>query len=177
MQTQLNTFLTNNNLLDPLQSGFKHGYSTETAVLSVSESLNLAKASAQSSDLILLDPSTAFDTVHHATLLSILTGIGLSGDAIHWFKSYLEGRSFSVSWQGQLSKPHKLSTGVPQGSVLGPLLFSIYTTSLPWLLLSLLRRRNSTLSVLFPRRPLNFGYDLCLPAEHLYLDERPPLAA
>ena len=135
VQTQLNTFLTNN-LLDPLQSGFKHGYSTETAVLSVSESLNLAKASAQSSDLILLDLSTAFDTVHHATLLSILTGIGLSGDAIHWFKSYLEGRSFSVSWQGQLSKPHKLSTGVPQGSVLGPLLFSIYTTSLGKIILS-----------------------------------------
>ena len=94
MQTQLNTFLTNNNLLDPLQSGFKHGNSTETAVLTVSESLKLAKASAQSSVLILLDLSAAFDTVHHATLLSTLTGIGLSGHALHWFKSYLEGTIF-----------------------------------------------------------------------------------
>src|SRR4029434_4397140 len=85
---------------------------------------------AQSSALVLLDLSAAFDTVNHRILLSILSSMGISGNAHSWFEFYLTGRSFSVSWQGQLSVPHLLTTGVPQGSVMGPLLFAIYTPSL-----------------------------------------------
>ena len=116
---QVTEFLSRNNLLDPNQSGFKSGHSTETALLSVTEALKTARAAAQSSALVLLDLSAAFDTVNHRILLSILSSMGISGNAHSWFESYLTGRSFNMSWQGQLSVPHLLTTGVPQGSVMG----------------------------------------------------------
>uniref|UniRef100_A0A3B1IJ57 Reverse transcriptase domain-containing protein n=1 Tax=Astyanax mexicanus TaxID=7994 RepID=A0A3B1IJ57_ASTMX len=127
---QVSGFLSQNDLLHQNQSGFKKGHSTETALLSVTEALKTARAAGQSSVLILLDLSAAFDTVNHDFLLTILSNMGTSDNVLSWFRSYLTGRSFKVLWQGQLSSAHSLSTGVPQGSVLGPLLFSIYTASL-----------------------------------------------
>ncbi|KAK2899414.1 hypothetical protein Q8A73_012543 [Channa argus] len=127
---QLSDFLSKNNLLNVNQSGFKRGHATETALLTVVEYLGAAKATGQSSVLILLYLSSAFDTVNHQILLSTLSYLGISGSALDWLCSYLSGRTFKVSWWGYLSHSHSLSTGVPQGSVLGPLLFSIYTSSL-----------------------------------------------
>ncbi len=63
-------------------------------------------------------------------LLSTLSSLDITGIPLRWFESYLTGRSFKVAWGGEVSKAHQLVTGVPQGSVLGPLLFSTYTTSL-----------------------------------------------
>ncbi len=126
----IHTFLTQNNLLDSNQSGFRSGHSTETALLSDVEALRLARADSKSAILILLDLSAAFDTVNHQILLSTLLRKGISGTALQWFESYLSNRSFKVSWRGEVSKSQHLTTGVPQGSVLGPLLFSVYMASL-----------------------------------------------
>ncbi len=127
---KVSLFLSQNNKLEAKQSGFRSGHSTETALLSVTEALRIAKADSKSSVLILLDLSAAFDTVNHQILLSTLSSQDITGIPLCWFESYLTGRSFRVAWGGKVSKAHKLVTGVPQGSVLGPLLFSTYTTSL-----------------------------------------------
>ncbi|KAK3567195.1 hypothetical protein QTP86_012679 [Hemibagrus guttatus] len=127
---QLSDYLMQNNLHDPNQSGFKAAHSTETALLAVTEKLHAARSAKLSSVLILLDLSAAFDTVNHKTLLSTLRSLGICGTAWEWFASYLDGRSYQVTWKGLTSAPRRLSSGVPQGSVLGPLLFSLYTHSL-----------------------------------------------
>ncbi len=74
-----------------------------------------------------IQPSTM---VNHQILLSTLLRKGISGTALQWFESYLSDRYFKVSWRGEISKSQHLVTGVPQGSVLGPLLFSVYMASL-----------------------------------------------
>ncbi len=123
-------FLLQKKNLDAKQSGFRSGHSTETVLLSVTEALQIAKADSKSSVLILLDLSAAFDTVNHQILLSTLSSLYITRIPLRWFESYLTGRSFRVAWGGELSKAHQLVIGVPQGLVLGPLLFSTYTTSL-----------------------------------------------
>ncbi len=107
------------------ESGFRSGHSTETALLSVTEALRITKADLKSSVLILLDLSAAFDTVNHQILLSTLSSLGVTGTPLRWFESYLAGRSFEVAWRGEVFTAHQLVKKTPQGSVLGPLLFSL----------------------------------------------------
>ena len=91
---------------------------------------NAARASSNLSVLILLKLSSAFDTINHQILLSTLAELGIADSALTWFTSYLTNRTFQVTWNGSLSKPCFLETGVTQGPVLGLLLFSLYTRSL-----------------------------------------------
>ena len=94
-------------------------------------SWNLIVGTAHVTLLVLLDLSAAFDTVDHNVLLSRLhSKFGISGTALEWFRSYLNGRSQRVMVQGNLSQSLNLDFGVPQGSCLGPLLFTIYASKL-----------------------------------------------
>ena len=96
-------------------------------LLTVTESLGATRASSHASILILLNLSSAFDPVKHQILPSTLVELGIADSALTWFTSYLTNCTSQVIWNGSLSKPCFLETGVPQGSVLGPLLFLPYT--------------------------------------------------
>ena len=80
---------------------------------------------------VFIDLSKAFDSVNHEIILGKLEQSNMSTSVINWFKSYLYERSQSVTVGGNISKSRPLNTGVPQGSILGPLLFIIYTSDLP----------------------------------------------
>lgn len=124
---QLETFLNENKIYDIFQSGFKKFHSTETALVKVLNDIFLATDSGHSVVLILLDLSAAFDTIDHNVLLSRLEHIvGIRGPVLQWFHSYLTNRSFSVNINSYRSAPVKLTCGIPQGSTLAPMLFSLY---------------------------------------------------
>uniref|UniRef100_A0A8C6XGB6 Reverse transcriptase domain-containing protein n=1 Tax=Naja naja TaxID=35670 RepID=A0A8C6XGB6_NAJNA len=123
---QLPLFLDEADYLDPYQSGFRPGYSTETALVALMDDLSRARDRGFSSVLVLLDLSAAFDTIDHGILLRRLGGLGVGGTVLRWFSSYLSGRSQTVLAGGRRSTPRSLTCGVPQGSVLSPLLFNIY---------------------------------------------------
>uniref|UniRef100_A0A8C1MC95 Reverse transcriptase domain-containing protein n=1 Tax=Cyprinus carpio TaxID=7962 RepID=A0A8C1MC95_CYPCA len=134
----LRNHLAINNLFDPLQSGFRKFHSTETALVRVTNDLLMASDSGAIFILILLDLRAAFNTVDHSLLLARLEqDFGVSGTALKWFKSYFTDRSQFVSMGGFRSEISPVFTGVPQGSVLGPLLFNIYLAPLGQLLRSL----------------------------------------
>lgn len=131
---RLNGYLADNNLLEDYQSAYRKFHSTETALLKVQSDILCALGQKKGVILILLDLSAAFDTVDHHILMSTLEHLGLRGTTYDWFKSYLTGRHQKISINGKDSDPKMLECGVPQGSVLGPILFTLYTRSLGALL-------------------------------------------
>ena len=129
--SQLNDHVSLNGLENVRQSAYKLGHSTESALLSIKNDVHLAFAKGEATAVVLLDQSAAFDTIDHDTLLNSLSSwFGVSGVVLDWFKSYLSDRVQCIKIGSILSDAKKLLYGVPQGSVLGPILFSLYTTPL-----------------------------------------------
>jgi hypothetical protein len=125
---QLNGHLRANGLLPDEQSAYRRHHSTETAVLKVLSDAYAAADDKEVTLLCLLDLSAAFDTVDHGILLERLRHTyGLRGPVVDWFQSYLSDRTQSVSYNGQVSAVVITRFGVPQGSVLGPNLFVLYS--------------------------------------------------
>ncbi|KAF7247065.1 RNA-directed DNA polymerase from mobile element jockey [Varanus komodoensis] len=123
---QLQALLDETDYLDPFQSGFRPGYGTESALVALYDDLCREKDRGSASLLVLLDLSAAFDTIDHGILLDRLAGLGVGGTALRWFRSYLNDRFQKVVLGDYGSAPWQLCHGVPQGSILSPLLFNIY---------------------------------------------------
>jgi len=124
---QLTVFLNENNLLPRNQSAYRPQHSTETAVLKVVSDLLAASDRGQVSLLALLDLSAAFDTVDHCILLDRLqSAFGISGAVLDWIRSFVTERCQTVRFNGETSTETAVVCGVPQGSVLGPILFLLY---------------------------------------------------
>ncbi len=117
-------------ITEEFQSGFRPHHSTETSLVKITNYLLLASDQSRVSLLVLLDLSAAFDTIDHDILLDRLQNyMGIQGQTLRWFRSYLSD-CYHFYWNGESSQLTPVKYGVPQGSVLGQLLFSIYMLTL-----------------------------------------------
>ncbi len=131
IHTQLYAFLKASGLLSKAQSGFRAGHSTVTCMIDFLHAIYQGIDNGETSGVLFLDLRKAFDTVDHYILLRKLRSIGLKESAVTWFRSYLTNRMQSVKYNGEVSDPLPITCGVPQGSILGPLLFIIYVNDMP----------------------------------------------
>ncbi|CAL1671997.1 unnamed protein product [Lasius platythorax] len=123
---QLIEYLEKNNLLKECQSGFRARHSCETVLQCIISEWKREIAEGKMIGVVFLDLRRAFEVVNRKILISKLEGYGLKESVLNWFKSYLDNRTQRVKFNGILSPPVNVDVGVPQGSVLGPLLFLLY---------------------------------------------------
>ena len=132
VHTRVNSYLSEHDLHVPSQFGYKRHHSCETFLLKLIDDILVTVDRKLGVVVLIIDLSAAFDTVDHSVLLGILQSkFHITGSALSWFKSFLSGRTQRVKIGDSLSTPLSILFGVPQGSILGPLLFNLYCSSLP----------------------------------------------
>lgn len=128
-----NDFLTNG-LLTDFQHAYRQGHSTATALTQMTDDWLRQIDQKNTVGAVMLDFSAAFDIINHQILLDKLKCYGFEMSSIQWMQSYLTNRTQSVFFNSCYSEVRKVACGVPQGSCLGPLLYSIFTNDLPFVL-------------------------------------------
>ena len=123
-------YLTDKNILYKYQSGFRKNHSTDTSLSYLTNRILTGFDSGLLTGMILIDLQKAFDTINHDILLKKMASLGFSNHSIKWFQSYLSGRRFRVNIKSKYSSTAKIECGVPQGSILGPLLFLLYVNDM-----------------------------------------------
>ena len=122
-------FLNVHHIMYIHQSGFRSDFSTDTALSFLGDKIKFNMDSGLYTGMILIDLQKAFDTVDHEILLKKLNAVGADDAVVSWFRSYLEDRKQFVDINGTMSSPEFVTCGVPQGSILGPLLFLLYVNA------------------------------------------------
>ena len=128
---QTQNFLDENNILYRYQSGFRKSFSTDSCLSYLNNKIATGFESGLFTGMILIDLQKAFDTINHDILINKMEYFGFSKEASLWFKSYLSNRKFIVHINKSCSEPGDLLCGVPQGSILGSLLFLLYINDMP----------------------------------------------